>query len=196
MSTPRAHVEQHLTDEELRDAIKKADDRRVVRRLCFVRNLSAGDTIEEAAWRVGATQGIGSEWLKRWNKQGPRGLVPRFGGGPPPKLSHQQSRDLQRLLEEGQPWTTNEVTQLIEDEFGVSYHPGHVQRLLRNTYGMSYAIPRPEMPTRPDNAEEILAERLEDALGEIEAERTEEATDPGETVLGFFRRVVADANGQ
>jgi transposase len=193
MSTPRAHVEKHLTEEELRDAIKKADDRRVVRRLCFVRNLSAGDTIEMAAWRVGASQGIGSEWLTRWNEDGPAGLIPRFGGGRPPKLTHQESRDLQRLLEDGQPWTSNEITQLIEEEFGVSYHPGHVQRMLRNTYGMSYAIPRPETPTRPANAEEILAERLDDALGEIEAD-AEEAADPGETVLGFFRRVLADAD--
>lgn len=193
MSTPRAHVKQHLTEEELRDAIKKADDRRVVRRLCFVRNLSAGDTIEMAAWRVGASQGIGSEWLTRWNDDGPAGLIPRFGGGRPPKLTHQESRDLQRLLEEGQPWTSNEITQLTEDEFDVSYHPGHVQRMLRHTYGMSYAIPRPETPTRPANAEEILAERLDDALGEIEAESGETA-DPGETVLGFFRRVLADAD--
>ncbi len=52
MSNRRAHLERHLSHEELRDAIKKADDRRVVRRLCFVRNLYAGDTIEEAAWRA------------------------------------------------------------------------------------------------------------------------------------------------
>jgi hypothetical protein len=120
-------------------------------------------------------------------------LIPRFGGLPPPKLSHQQSRDLQRLLEEGQPWTTGEITRLIEDEFGVSYHPGHVRQICRTVYGMSYAIPRPETPSRPENAEEILAERLSEALGE---ESNGEAVDPGETVLGFFRCVVADADGE
>lgn len=191
MRTRRAVVERHLSDEELRDAIKKADDRRVVRRLCFVSNLYAGDTIEEAAHRVGASQGIGSEWLARWNEDGSRGLTPRFGGGKPPKLSHQQSRDLQRLLEEGQPWTTGEITRLIADEFGISYHPGHVRRICRMVYGMSYAIPRLETPSRPENTEEILAERLGEALGEGE---DEEAVDPGETVLGFFRCVVANAD--
>ncbi len=191
MRTRRAVVERHLTDEALRDAIKKADDRKIVRRLCIVSNLYAGDTIEEAACRVGASQSIGSQWLERWNEDGPRGLVPRFGGGRPPKLSHQQSRDLQRLLEEGQPWTTSEITRLIEDEFGVSYHSGHVGRMCRTVYGMSYAIPRPETPSRPENAEEILAERLTKAFGE---ESDEEAVDPGETVLRFFRGVVADAD--
>ncbi|GAB7020988.1 hypothetical protein JCM18750_38500 [Halostagnicola bangensis] len=51
--------------------------------------------------------------------------------------------------------------------------------MLRHIYGMSYAIPRPETPSRPDDAEEIL--------GEIDANHTSEAADPGETVLGFFR---------
>ena len=187
MGTRRVVVERHLSAAELRDAIKEADDCRVVRRLCFVNNLYEGDTLEQATRRVGASRGIGSEWLTRWNEHGAAGLVPRFGGGRPPKLSHHQARDLQRLLEDGQPWTTNEVVQFIEDEFGVSYHPGHVSRLLRHTYGMSYAIPRPETPSRPDNAEEILAERLDDALGEIDADRTTETAYPGETVLGFFR---------
>jgi len=67
--------------------------------------------------------------------------------------------------------------------------------MLRNTYGMSYSIPHPETPTRSVDAQAILAERLEVALDEIEA-TTEEAADPGETVLGFFRRIVADADGQ
>lgn len=184
MGARRAVVERHLSDEELRLEIKKADDPKVVRRLCFVSNLCAGDTIKEATTRVGASRSIGSQWLERWNETGPNGLIPRFGGGRPPKLSHQQSRDLQRLLEEGQPWTTREITQLIEGEFGVSYHPGHVQRICRTVYSMSYAIPRPETPSRPENAEEILTERLFEALGE---ESDEEAVDPGETVLGFFR---------
>ena len=166
---------------------KEADDCRVVRRLCFVNNLYEGDTLKQATRRVGASRGTGSEWFTRWNENGLGGLVPRFGGGGPPKLSHQQSRDLQRLLEEGQPWTTNEVTYLIEEELGVSYHPGHVSRLLRHTYRMSYAIPRLETLSRPDNAEEILAERLVQVLGKINSDRREGAADHGETVHGFFR---------
>ncbi len=61
---------------------------------------------------------------------------------------------------------------------------------------MSYAIPCPETPSRPENAEELLAEHLEEALGETADDSLEEAADPGETVLGFFRRVVADTDGQ
>ena len=88
MGTRRAVVERHLSEEELRAAIKQADDRKVVRRLCFVSNLYAGDTIEEAARRVGASQGTGSEWLSRWNEAGLRGLIPRFGAAAPRSSPH------------------------------------------------------------------------------------------------------------
>lgn len=186
MGARRAVVERHLTGEELRVEIKKADDSNVVRRLCFVTNLYAGETVAEAARRVGASQGTASGWLARWNEEGPTGLIPRFGGAPPPKLTHQQSRDLQRLLEESQPWTNHEITQLIETKFGVSFHPGHVRRILRSVYGMSYAIPRPETPSRPENAHENAPDD----------DSREETADPGETIVGFFRSGVADADGQ
>ena len=47
---------------------------------------------------------------------------------------------------------------------------------------MTYAKPRPMDPRRPENAEEILAERLGQALGEDDHEPEE---DP--VVFGFFR---------
>ena len=184
-------AERHLSDDELKAVIKKTDDVKVVRRLCFVSNLYAGDSVAAAAARVGASYGTGRLWLHRWNEDGLAELVPRFGDLPPPKLSHQQSRHLQRLLEEGQPWTTGEIMQLIEDEFCVSFHPNSLPRLLYSIYKMSYAIPRPETPSRPANVDEILTERLDEALSEqdlrMNEEDDEEAVDPGETIVGFFR---------
>jgi len=47
---------------------------------------------------------------------------------------------------------------------------------------MKYAKPRPMDPRRPDNAEEILAKRLSEALGEDDQER-----DEAPVVFGFFR---------
>lgn len=199
MGTSRLVAERHLSSDELKVEIKKTDDEKVVRRLCFVSNLYAGDSVTEAAARVGASYGAGRLWLHRWNEDGPTGLIPRFGGGRPPKLTHQQSRDLHRLLEGGQPWTTGEIMQLIEDEFSVRFHPNYLPRLLRSVYKMSYAIPRPETPSRPDNADEILAERLDEALSEQETspnEEDKEAADPGETIVGFFRSSVANADGK
>uniref|UniRef100_UPI0018E4F288 winged helix-turn-helix domain-containing protein n=1 Tax=Saliphagus sp. LR7 TaxID=2282654 RepID=UPI0018E4F288 len=84
--------------------------------------------------------------------------------------------------EDGQPWTPREIHTLIEDRYGVSYHPTHLARKLRAS-GMHYAKPRPMDPRSPENADEILAERLGEALGEDD--HTHEEDDP--VVLGFFR---------
>ena len=48
---------------------------------------------------------------------------------------------------------------------------------------MHYGKPSPMIPRSPENADEILAERLDEALGEEDTDKQEE--DP--LVLGFFR---------
>jgi len=58
MGTRRFDVTEHLSEEALDRAIneaQKADEARLVRRLCFVKNLYAGDVLEEAARRVGVS---------------------------------------------------------------------------------------------------------------------------------------------
>jgi transposase len=86
------------------------------------------------------------------------------------------------ILKEGQPWTPQAIHALIGDRSGVTYDPAHLSRKLRKS-GMHYAKPRPMDPRSPENADEILAERLAKALGEEEVDEQED--DP--VVLGFFR---------
>lgn len=179
---------EHLSNTELDQAInaaQKADETRLVRRLCFVKNLYAGMTQQQAGEAVGVSQPTSSRWARAWNDGGVAGLRPRFGGGRPPKLTPAQWAELCVILEEGQPWTPQAIHALIEDHYGVSYHSTHLARKLRAS-GMHYAKPRPMDPRRPDNAEEILAERLGQALGKEGTGETESAEE-GPVVLGFFR---------
>lgn len=179
----RGQLVKHLSEEELEQAIEdaqKADETRLVRRLCYVKNLYAGDTREQAGNRVGISRATTRRWARAWNDGGVGGLRPGFGGGRPPKLSPAQFEELCELLEEGQPWTPRQIHTLIEDRYSVTYHPAHLSRKLRQA-GMNYAKPRPMDPRSPDDADEILAERLEAALGEDE----QPEVDP--VVLGFFR---------
>ncbi|RLM83483.1 IS630 family transposase [Halobellus sp. Atlit-38R] len=184
-SSRRGQLVKYLTEEELEQAItdaQKADETRLVRRLCYIRNLYQGDTREEAGKRVGISRSTTRRWARAWNDGGIKGLRPRFGGGRPPKLTPAQFAELCEILEEGQPWTPQQIHALIEDRYGVTYHPAHLSRKLRAA-GMKYAKPRPMDPRRPESAEEILAERLDEALGEDPDEDKED--DP--VVLGFFR---------
>lgn len=184
MTGPSAHVTKHLSEDELAEAIDEAqstEEPYLVRRLCLIKNLYAGDSITEAASRVGVTQPTASRWTDRWNDHGVAGLRPDFGGGRPPKLTENEQDKLAAVLEQHQPLTTAHVHRLIEEGFGVSYSQRHVSRLLKKL-GMKYAIPRPESPDRPDDAEDQLEQRLEAALDELD----DDAMTDGGVVIGFL----------
>lgn len=181
----RFKIVEHVSSEELDreiDKAQKTDETHLVRRLCFVKNLYNGQTQQEAGEAVGVSQPTSSRWARAWNQGGVDGLRPRFGGGRPPKLTPAQWDEICTLLKDGQPWTPRDIHALIKNRYGVTYHSTHLARKLRAS-GMQYAKPRPMDPRSPDDAEEILAERLSEALGE-ESDETE-VDEP--VVLGFFR---------
>lgn len=93
--------------------------------------------------------------------------------------------ELKRVLAEHQPWTTTEVHLLIEDTFDVSYLKRHVSRLLRR-FGMNFSIPWPESPERPEDADEILDERLQEAIAELPADEDDDLVTDGGVVVGFL----------
>ena len=170
MPGPSKEVTKHLSEEELDTAIddaQTADETRLVRRLCLIKNLYAGDSITEAGSRVGVAQPTASRWTERWNNHGVDGLRPDFGGGRPPKLTEQQQEQLCTALEAHEPLTTEHVQRLIEDGFDVSYSKRHISRLLKKL-GMKHVISRSTSAERPDDADERLEQRFEAALAELD----------------------------
>ncbi len=88
---------------------------------------------------LGVTQGAVSQWLKRGREGGEEGLRHQPSPGAPPRLSSTQRDQLLELLAQGaesfgfpgEVWTQPRVAVLIRDQFGVSYHPAHVGRILK-----------------------------------------------------------------
>lgn len=182
----RKSIERPRTEEELSeeiDAAQYADETHLVRRLCLIRNLYEGDSLAEAGRRVGVSRPTAGRWADRWNENAVDGLDPDFDGGRPPKLSEDQQAALVDVLEADQPWTTREVKLLLEEAYGISYSMRHVRRLLRS-FGMNYSKPRPTAPDRPENAEELLDERLQAAIEELDEET--DARPDGGYVVGFL----------
>src|ERR1700722_137696 len=78
-------------------------------------------------------------WFARVRDEGPEGLRAHPSPGPPPKLTAAQKRLIPEFLWHGaeaygfrgEVWTCTRITQVIEEEFGVRYHKGHVGRLLQ-----------------------------------------------------------------
>lgn len=196
----RKEIKRHLTEEKIDELLRAAEDDHRLRRLGFLKNLYRGDSIPEAADREGRSAATGDRWAEAWNEGGLEELMPSFGGGRPPKLDEDEQDELLELLRDGQPWKSQEIHHLLDEEFGVEYSPNYLGTFLREL-GLSYAKPRPKRPTRPENPEEILDERVEDALDEDAASEphNKRADDPeegwvddedistdGGTVIGFF----------
>ncbi|PSP67764.1 hypothetical protein BRC85_04990 [Halobacteriales archaeon QS_1_69_70] len=104
----------------------------MVRPLGFVKNLYQADTLGEAADRVGKSQPRGARWAERWNEGGVGELAPDHGGERPSKLTAGERQQLREHLEADQPWTTEGLRSLIQEEFGVTYYPNYVYELLRS----------------------------------------------------------------
>jgi transposase len=157
----KKEIERHVTEGELDETLSSADDADLVRRLSFLKNLYMGDTVGEAAERVGRSESTGDRWADRWNEGGIERLAPSYGGGRPPKLDQEQREELVEFLREGQPWRRHEIQDLIREEFGVDYHPAYLGDFLRSL-DLNYST-RTEQPTESDDGETVR-ESLEAAL--------------------------------
>jgi transposase len=95
-----------------------------------------GTTIAAA---LGVSKGAVSQWLKRAREGGAESLYSQPPPGPTPRLTTEQLAQLPHLLDLGaeafgfigEVWTAKRVAAVIQEEFGVRYHPDHVGRLLR-----------------------------------------------------------------
>lgn len=170
MPGPQKEVKRHLDKSELDatiDAAQRENNAHLVRRLCLIENLYAGDSLTEAASRVGVSQPTASRWVQAWNTDQLTGLEPDFGGGRPPKLSPAERERLGELLENHQPLTTREIQILLEEGFDVSYSYRHVSRIIREI-DINPVTTRTISLDGPEDPEEILDENLQAALDELE----------------------------
>lgn len=80
-------------------------------------------------------------------------------------IGEDQRERLLELLCDGQLWKKQEIQHLINEEFDIQFYPVYLSAFLEKL-GLSYAISRTKRPSRPENVEEILDERVADAFDE------------------------------
>jgi transposase len=104
-----------------------------------------GWTQRDIAVALDVTEGAVSQWMATARAEGPAALLARPRLGPATKLGPDQLRLIPDLLWHGaeaygfrgEVWTCARVAEVIEEEFGVSYHKGHVSRLLKDLHWTS-----------------------------------------------------------
>ena len=80
----RKEIERHLTEEEIDELLREAEDDPHLRRLGFLKNLYRGDSIPEAADREGRSAATGGRWADAWNER-LRRTDAEFRGWPAPE---------------------------------------------------------------------------------------------------------------
>jgi len=142
--------------EDLNRKIKSVEkDVKILKRLYFIKFRYSGDSVEKASEKVGVTKRIGYIWQNRWNEKGYDGIIPRYAGGRPSKISDQQKSELEKILRRKESWTTKEIKDVISREFNVDYSLKQIYVILRDM-GMNFGKPYPRDYRRPTNAEEML----------------------------------------
>jgi len=114
---------------------------------------------KQIAAALGVSEGAVSQWLRRARTAGVAALRKRTRSGAAPKLTTAQRQALPDLLKQGAEahgfvgdvWTQARIAMVIKREFGVSYHPDHIGRLLRSI-GWSVQKPTPRASERNDAA--------------------------------------------
>jgi transposase len=87
-------------------------------------------------------------WVSQWNQYGLEGLKEGQRSGRPREMNPEQQEQFKDIVESGPVayglntgvWTSPILSQIITEEFGVTYHPGHVRKWLKK---LGFSLQRP-----------------------------------------------------
>jgi transposase len=131
------------------------------RRMEAIRLLEKGDLNQsEVARRLRVCRQTVSRWMLQMRQRGEDSLKRAGRAGRQPQLTEADRQRLQDLLVRGPEqlgyetplWNCARVAHLIESEFGVAYHPGHVWKVLD---ALGWSCQRPVGKARERNEAEI-----------------------------------------
>jgi transposase len=122
--------------------------------------VDSGCSLNEAARRIGCGASSVMRWYHARRRGGEKALRVRFSPGRPPKLRPKQLERLIQALLKGPMargyhtnlWTTARIARLIEEEFGVDYHPNHIGRLMHR---LKWSHQKPERRAIERNEKQI-----------------------------------------
>jgi transposase len=114
----------------------------------------------EIGRELGVSHQTVSDWHEVWVQGGKEALRGAGRAGRRPKLSAAQLVEVEQALMEGprangystELWTLVRVAEVIERVTGVTYHPGHVWRILHEQLGWTRQRPARQAVERDDEA--------------------------------------------
>lgn len=115
------------------------------RRRSAARMFASGAVQADVARSLGVTRQSVSRWYRSWRIGGEEALKAAEHAGRNPRISDQDVKRLDSALRGGaiasgfgsDAWTLARVAAAVNAMTGVSYHPGHMWRILTNRVGWS-----------------------------------------------------------
>jgi len=112
------------------------------------------------ARQLGVSRATVGAWAKVIEADGLQGLRRRKSSGRASKLTAEHKKRLKRLLDRGalasgyltDRWTLVRVCELIKKEFGISYHPNSIKRVLDK---LGYSVQKP-LPRAAEQDEKLV----------------------------------------
>src|SRR6202011_4466542 len=129
------------------------------------RRRRAVDRVErgESPTVVARILGVQTTSIHRWRRlaRQPHGLDAKPTPGPKALLSDEQLQQLEQLLLQGakahgwhnELWTADRVARLVRQRFGISYHPEHVRKILKQR--LHWTSQKPKRKARERNDKEV-----------------------------------------
>ena len=130
------------------------------RRRRAIELLGKGINPPEIARSLGCSLSSVYYWDDLRKKKGEEALKAKPVPGRPEKLSRSQRQSLTRVLLKGSVangyatdlWTLKRISEVIDDRFGITYHPAHVWKILKE---LGWSCQKPETRAREQNEQEV-----------------------------------------
>jgi transposase len=134
---------------KLKRAAEQSKEYRVAKRIHAILLNNSGHSSGSVAKLLHSPRSIISQWLKNYECFGYEALLEGYRSGRPKGLDEKQEEQFCDILDSGPVaygylsgvWTSPMIKKVIEEEFGLSYHPGHIRKIL---YSLNYSMQRPK----------------------------------------------------
>ena len=130
------------------------------RRIASARLFRKGHSQADVARQLDVSRQTASRWHTTWLAGGRQALAGAGRAGRKPKLSRDQLRQLEAILLAGplaagyetDLWKLKRIARVIRREFGVTFHIGHIWKVLGQ---LGWSCQRPQRKARERNDEAI-----------------------------------------
>lgn len=149
-----------ISYEKVKEAYDKEKDGRVKQRLLIILSAFKMKSSYKIAERAETSHTKVQRWINRFNKHGFEGLFDKKRPGKPSKLTEEQKKMLEKILDKPGEFRAGfnsvEILDKIKKSYDVKYTLRHVRRLLKQL-GYSRITPRPShIKKDPIKSKEIV----------------------------------------